>query len=117
MSTNVTLPGRLGNPAMTLADDPRADPRMLMAMAPFGMAAAPGPSTVHADSPIDDVRDFCAQNETGCATVATMLTDGLPAIDGVHRWTHTILGADGNEITLFIHRPIHQDRPLPGIIH
>jgi len=29
----VTLPGRLGNPEMTLFDDPRLDPRILQAFA------------------------------------------------------------------------------------
>lgn len=41
MSTFTSLPGRLGTPGMALADDPCADPRMLAAMAPLGMAAAP----------------------------------------------------------------------------
>ena len=35
------LPGRLGSPDMTLRDDPRADPRMLAAMEPFGLGNRP----------------------------------------------------------------------------
>ena len=35
------LPGRLGNPDMTLADDPRADPRMIAAFAPLGIGGPP----------------------------------------------------------------------------
>ena len=30
-------PGRLGDPTMDLASDPRSDPRMVAAFAPFGL--------------------------------------------------------------------------------
>jgi len=45
-----TLPGRLGNPDLTLATDPRADPRMVAAMAPAGAGARPAPMTLTVDS-------------------------------------------------------------------
>jgi len=31
------LPGRLGDPSRALKDDPRADPRLVAALAPFGL--------------------------------------------------------------------------------
>ena len=39
------LPGRLGNPNMTLAEDPRADPRMIAALAPLGIEHIDMPAT------------------------------------------------------------------------
>ncbi len=39
LSMELALPGRLGNSAMTLKDDPRADPRMIAALAAFGLDA------------------------------------------------------------------------------
>jgi hypothetical protein len=40
------LPGRLGEPRMELYQDPRANPRMLKAMADYGMDRIRTPSTL-----------------------------------------------------------------------
>ena len=45
------LPGRLGSPEMSLRDDPRADPRMIAAMEPFGLSDLAAPAPVDASSP------------------------------------------------------------------
>ena len=42
------LPGRLGTPDLELRDDPRADPRMVAAMAPFELDRFPPPVPVDA---------------------------------------------------------------------
>lgn len=117
MSAALHLPGRLGSPDLTLADDPRADPRMIAAMAPFGMAAGPGPLPVGVDSPLDDLREFVAGNEAGFAAVVELLTAELPEIDGVERWAETITAPAGHEITLHIHAPAERTTALPGIVH
>ena len=44
MAAGPLLPGRLGTPDMALRDDPRADPRMIAAMAPFGLGRSPAES-------------------------------------------------------------------------
>ncbi|MDT5104887.1 MAG: acetyl esterase, partial [Mycobacterium sp.] len=36
-TVNVKLPGRLGDPALEMRSDPRSDPRMVAAFAPFGL--------------------------------------------------------------------------------
>jgi hypothetical protein len=43
-----TPPGRLGSPDLQLKHDPRADPRMLAELAPFGMDGAGEPPPVDA---------------------------------------------------------------------
>ena len=55
MTTNSPplLPGRLGAPDLLLKDDPRADPRMIAAMAVFGLDGAQEPAPVTTSSPID----------------------------------------------------------------
>lgn len=102
---------------MALADDPRADPGMLAAMAPFGLTAAPGPSPVHAGSSLDEVLELCAQAEAGFATVHGILAAQLPPIEGVERSLQTIRGIDGNDIALFVHAPATSTGPLPGVLH
>ena len=45
-------PGRLGDPTMDLASDPRSDPRMVAAFAPFGLDKAAPPPPVVYEKPI-----------------------------------------------------------------
>ncbi|MFM2072610.1 MAG: hypothetical protein RLZZ623_2873, partial [Actinomycetota bacterium] len=47
--TTPHLPGRLGNPDSTLANDPRSDPRMIAAMTPLGLADRTPPQPVTLD--------------------------------------------------------------------
>lgn len=111
------LPGRLGTPDMMLKDDPRADPRMLAAMAPMGLDVAPEPAGVDADSPIEQLIEFCDLAEPGFVGLGTALFADLPAIEGVESEIKVIKGVDGNDITLFVHRPADAARPLPAVLH
>ena len=67
------LPGRLGNPDQVLKTDPRTDPRLVAACAPFNLDVALPPVPVNADSPLPDQLDFCAASEAGMATVFAAL--------------------------------------------
>ena len=51
LMTTPHLPGRLGNPDLTLADDPRADPRMVAVDAPRGSGRADAGATRHRGHP------------------------------------------------------------------
>jgi acetyl esterase len=102
---------------MALITDPRADPRMIAAMAPFGMAAKPSPSIVDQNSDLDAVRELCRQTEMGFEKVVQGLLGALPPIEGVVRQVEVIRGLDGNDVTLFIHRPLRPDGPLPAVMH
>jgi acetyl esterase/lipase len=111
------LPGRLGSPTMTLRDDPRADPRMVAAMEPFGLAEPPAPATVSADSPIDELLDYFAQAEEGFEALFGAVVAGLPEVTGVERSVEVIKGLDGNDVTLYLHRPTGGGGPMPGVLH
>jgi acetyl esterase/lipase len=41
----------------------------------------------------------------------------LPPVEGVTSSVEVIRGIDGNDITLFVHRPADADAPLPGVLH
>ena len=117
MEAPPALPGRLGSPEMLIKDDPRADPRMVAAMAPFGLDVAPGPVPVDANSPIEALLEFCSVAEPGYDLLFDALFADLPAVDGVTSRTEVIKGVDDNDITLYIHRLTNAEGPLPCIVH
>ena len=59
------LPGRLSDPDNVLKTDPRADPRMVTALAPFELDMAPAPAPVTADSSLQEKLDYMAEAEVG----------------------------------------------------
>jgi acetyl esterase/lipase len=101
---------------MNLRDDPRADPRMIAAMAQLGMDLAPPPSPVTAASPMVDILDSLGVAEAGAQMMFGMF---LPATEppGVTSTVEAITGVDGNGITLYIHRPDGATAPLPCVVH
>jgi len=111
------LPGRLGDPSRVLKTDPRADPRLVAACAPFSLDVAPPPPPVNANSPLQDKLAFSAANEAGMETVFGSLFADLPPIANVERRTEVIKGVDGNDINLYIHKPKNASGPLPCVYH
>ncbi len=116
-AAQVVLPGRLGDPAMSLASDPRSDPRMLAAMRPLGMDQPAPPWPIAADAPLEQILELSMAVEEGAAAGFAALLDGLPPVEGVTNETQVILGGGGNEVTLFIHRPIERRSRMPGLVH
>lgn len=114
MSTAVP-PGRLGDPAMSLGTDPRADPRMMAVFAPLGLDALAEADPVDLSVGIDQLRAMIGEIEVGFEGLFTVLAENAPRPDGVTTEVRTIDGPDGNEITLHIHRPTAVDGPLPCI--
>jgi hypothetical protein len=54
-TVNVKLPGRLGDPALEMRSDPRSDPRMVAAFAPFGLDVTAPTPPVTRHSPVADL--------------------------------------------------------------
>ena len=117
MATSPLLPGRLGNPTFEIRDDPRADPRMITAMAALDMDVAPQPSPVTAASSIEDILAYCVEAEAGFDALGGALCVKSPAVEGVTSYTEVIKGVDGNDIKLYIHKPESADGPIPCIVH
>jgi acetyl esterase len=111
------LPGRLGSPDMVLKDDPRADPRMIAVLDSLGMADAPISAPVDADSPIEEILEFVAVSEPAFEGLFSSLAVDLPKVKGVTSSVEVIRGIDGNDVTLFIHRPTNLAGRLPGVLH
>lgn len=117
MSTSPRLPGRLGDPTLDIRDDPRADPRMVAAMGPIGLDVAPPPTPVNAATPIADLLEYAMLAEQGFEALGGVLTANTAPTTGVTRSEETISGVDGNDITLYLHRPVDADGPMPCVVH
>ena len=117
MNTSPLLPGRLGKPDLDIRDDPRADPRMIAAMGPIGLDVAPPPSPVTGATPIAELVEYMLLAEAGFEMLGGMLTANTPPTAGVSSYEETITGVDGNEITLFIHRPDTANGLMPCVVH
>ena len=102
-----------------LRDDPRADPRMVAALQPFGLDRQSPPLPVSTASPRETLLDFAAATEANFTGLFEALLAGLPAVEGVSRQTVTVTGEDDNEISLHIHRPVGRagNEKLPCVVH
>jgi acetyl esterase/lipase len=101
---------------MSLRDDPRADPRMIAALEPFGLADPPEPAPVNAGSSLEELLEYVSAAEEGFEALFASMVAGLPEVVGVERSVEVIDGLDGNDITLYVHRP-SEGRTGPGVLH
>ncbi len=116
-TTEVHLPGRLGDPNMTIGTDPRADPRMVAVLAAMGLDGHGAPSPISDASAPDDLHAWVNEAEPGFEMLFdTLFADQTPP-DGVVSSTEVIRGVDDNDVTLFIHRPADASGPLPCVYH
>ena len=111
------LPGRLGSPNMTLAEDPRADPRMIATLMPLGLAGPPADVAVDANTPLDLLLEFVVASEEGFGGLGDVLLMNCAPVVGVTRSVELVKGVDGNDITVFVHRPEGATGALPAIVH
>jgi acetyl esterase len=109
--------GRLADPNRTIGTDPRADPRMVKALAPFGLDGhMPAPS-VSIDSPLEDRLAAVDVTERNMGAVLEALAQSLPVAEGITTTTTSITGVDGNDIALYITRPTLGTGPMPCVVH
>ncbi len=113
---NAYLPGRLGNPSASLETDERADPRIIEVLKALG-GFAPGLEPVAADASYEQCLAYCLAFEETAAAGNEMLLATLPQFSTVEKYTETITGTDGNEITLHMHRPKGVVGKVPCVVH
>ena len=70
--------GRLADPDCTIGTDPRADPRMVKALAPFGLDGHMPVPTVTPDAPMEDRLAVVAATEKRMGGVLEELAQNLP---------------------------------------
>ncbi|MBX7432683.1 alpha/beta hydrolase [Mycobacterium sp. Y57] len=111
------LNGRHADPDATLGTDPRADPRMVEVFARFGLDGRTPPIEIAVDAPLADRHAFAGMSEEGMAAIFEALAQGVPVPDGVATDITTITGVDGNDITVFISRPVGAAGARPAVVH
>jgi acetyl esterase len=102
---------------MVIGTDPRADPRMVAAMAPIGLDGAPEPAPVDINSPSEALQEYAMAAEEGFGALGGIFAANAPAITNVERRTEVIRGIDGNDVSLYIHTPTDVEGPSPAIVH
>ncbi|MDT7710734.1 MAG: acetyl esterase [Pseudonocardiales bacterium] len=110
-----TAPGRLGDPALTIGTDPRADPRMVAVLAALGIDGHADGAPLTPAASREELLGFVDAVEVGFEGLFTALAEGSPPLDGVTSELVTITGDGGHEIRLHIHRPAASEGPLPCI--
>jgi acetyl esterase len=113
-------PGRLGDPTRTLANDSRADQRLVAALAAFGLDGDQPPPPVSPSSAPAELLAFVRDAEEGFSAFFSALFSDLEPVAGVKRDLTTISGNGESAITLHLHRPQQGDaheRTLPCVVH
>src|SRR6202020_3327343 len=108
--------GRLADPDCCLRTDPRADPRMVRALAPVGLDSNAPAVPLTIDSPLEERLAYAAMAEEGMGVLLGLFAAGVPDASGVTTTMTTITGEDGNDVTLYISRPDVAGR-LPAVVH
>lgn len=115
VASSPNRPGRLGDPELLLRNDPRADPRMVAALATIGLDGAPEPPPVTPASPLEERLEFARAAEAGYVEAFGSLYADLPAVEGVTSRTETIEGRGGHQLSLYVHTPEAADGRLPCV--
>lgn len=110
-----TAPGRLGDPALTIGTDPRADPRMVAVFRAIGIDGHADGAPLGPDAPREQLLGFVEAVEVGFEGLFTALAEGSPPLTGVTHELITITGEGGHEILLHVHKPEGAQGPLPCI--
>lgn len=116
-NASYTPPGRLGDPTMTLATDPRTHPKIRQFVQAFPV---PNATEYPKDWSIESLTPVIAASEAGVAGLYEMLENDLPtdanepAVDIIEQ---TIKGVDGNDIKVYIYKPASAREPLPAVLY
>ena len=115
---DVILPGRLGNPDLTLLEDVRLDPRVrkVLGAAPPGNPGEFLPKVTMTSSYEDSLNWVGAMEKMLQSRNAAALA-AMPEFAGVVSSKETVRGVDANGIALYIDRPEKQTKNLPCIVH
>ena len=113
------MPGRLGNPNETLMTDVRADPRIIdfLKMSGLDKTLQTESGQLTEDSNYEELLAYCANFEEGSTAAHPMEWEMMPEYPNVLSSEETIQGTDGNNITLFVHKPKIQTDKVPCVVH
>lgn len=103
---------------MELRSGQRSDPEMIKVLAPLGPDRhVPPPQGVSRQSSREEQLAWAEELGRGLEAALTQANEGAVVPEDVEEKTHSVRGRDGNEILLYIARPLSADGPLPGQRH
>lgn len=113
--------GRLGDPAMSLATEPRLHPKLREALKALGMDQIPPPLQVTTDSPFEAVRAWTAQDEDALEALYGSVELDIPGPTSAVKLTTTdkvIPGPEGTQLKLTIRKPADaRGSQLPALLY
>jgi len=115
-----TPPGRLGDPNMNVATDPRTHPKISELLQQMGMADMLTEFPEPASWSIESLTPYIAATDTAITGMYNNLDNELPTDadePAIETTTQTIKGVDDNDITLYIYRLKSAQSPLPAVIY
>lgn len=114
---NKELPGRIGNKELTVNEDKRINPELLQAMINLGLDGVPPPPPVTFESSQDEIQEYNNSAESIYTEVFGAIFSKIELPHGLVNETKIITGDDGNEIKLYITKPVDASEDMPGILH
>ena len=115
---DVVLPGRLGNPALTLLEDERLHPRVRRAL---GAAPPGGPGAslprVTLSSSYEQCLNWVSAMERMLMSQDAAALAAMPAFDEIVARKEVIPRGDGSDISLYLDVPKNRGGKLPCIVH
>ena len=112
-----SLPGLLGDKDKVLREDDRVDPRIIKVLEPFGLDGAQPTSTIDHSSSLDEQLLFSSETESFFHQIDESITNNVAPVEGIVRSIEVIQGPDGNDIKLYIHKPVNSSDAMPCIYH
>ena len=119
---HIRASGRLGDPNMSLATEPRLHPKLLQALEGHGIHEPSYLSTkVTPDAPLDTISSFVLKNEEAIERLYSRIDYRVPddaASKPLMAFEKFVPGPDGNEIKLIVHRPFESSETrMPAVLY
>lgn len=119
---SVTAPGRLGDPEMSLATEPRIHPELLKALKGYGIHTPSYLSSEMApDAPLDTISSFVSKNEEAIERLYNSIDYSVPdetSSTPITTLEEFVLSPDGNKVKLMIYRPSESlGTSLPAVLY
>ena len=122
-NSSYKAPGRLGEPKLTVGEDPRSNAALLKLLSSLqmtGFGLPPALSKMNENSSLDDIAVLIKEFEDGIV----MLYNNIPLETAddknepkVEMTTETIKGGEGQDMKVYVYRPANASGKLPAVIY
>ena len=111
-----TLPGKLGNPNLTLLEDPRLDPRIRDSYLNIPLFSTPPPS-ISINPTYEEAIALVEWMDKAMDSREVLGEESMPSFSDITSSKEIIQDKQGRKIELYLDRPKKSDGPIPCIVH